>query len=745
MKKRSVKFFFLPVLCIITFLTLVPGGKMQTGQITNAENNKPPMFVLQVGIENYKSAKYPRLKGAKFDIEGMRDLLTGERFKVPAENIKTLMDKDATKENIFAAYEKYLTLRAREYFEKTGRRDAVALFQFSGHGSQTPDGADKDEADGLDETLVTVNSEDAPGKNFDITDDEIYLLTKRLGKYTDNIVYILDSCHSGSGTRDSGDVRRVQKRTSLPVSVPMFAENSRSTVETPRKNEPDNPQTDLLPLSKDYIVISAARAEQLAGQTEIFEGESRYPSAYYGKLTFSLLKGLREAGPETTYRELMDNVTREVTARFGNSQIPQIEGEDRREVFGKLSKIEDNTIEISKADAKQITLEAGAMQGVLKGTILNIFDRQKKKIGTAKITLAAGAKSTALIVNAERAVTTEDRAAIVSQGLSGTPLNVLLDGEEEAKLTTGDQKMFQNLRQKFTSEKQVENRAQIVNFASGKWNNKATRWDAALLKDKFSKVFPDQTRAAPVKIRTDENGRGVYEKLPAPDRQVFYLAGKDFVPLYGFFVEAGKEYTERTIEKALIQLSRLRAVKSIANNRSVLRGKVTVKPVRLIEPIECGSNDLLMSARKEIPEFNPVTRAYKFKKGDAFWLDVRNMSDKDLYITLLDVGSDGSVQILFPGNVDGEKEGFKLAAGTGRKIVIGENCQDGVPIYMAVTPPAGIETFKLIATTEKTPRRNFEFLEMTSINERTRGEEETLLSVGDWTTDEINFEITMPK
>ncbi len=64
---------------------------------------------------------------------------------------------------------------------------------------------------------------------------------------------------------------------------------------------------------------------------------------------------------------------------------------------------------------------------------------------------------------------------------------------------------------------------------------------------------------------------------------------------------------------------------------------------------------------------------------------------------------------------------------------------------MKVSPPAGIEVFKIIATTEKTGREDFEFLELDSINSRENGKKISLASVGDWTTAEINFEITMPK
>ncbi len=733
---------------ILTTILLALFVSAQTNEQTvlQAENKpgKPPMFVLQVGIGKYKSAKYPELKGARFDVEGMLKLLTSERFGVSADNIKTLLDGAATKEEIVKQFENHLIAKAKDYYEKNDRRrDAVVLFQFSGHGSQVPD-TDKDEIDGKDETFVTVESEDAPGKNFDITDDEIYALTRRLNKYTDNIVFILDSCHSGSGTREGSDVRRIPARTSVPVPV--------SNVETrgaDKKTETDNEQTDLLPPSKDYIVISAARADQLAGEMAVFENdESRYPTAYYGRLTFFLLNNLRNAGEKMTYRELMDAVSRDISAKFGNAQNPQIEGEDRRVVFGGLSKIEDNSIKISAVENKQIYIAAGAMQGLIKGTILDVFDKRGEKIGTAKISKTIADKSVADVVAAKRDFTTEDRAVIISQDLGALRLRVLLDGDDAAKLSADDRKTIQNLRKQFAPLAAGAAESHGVDLASGKWNDSKGRWDVALLKDRFDKVFPDKNLAAPIRIATDETGRNIYEKFPAGDRQIFYLAGNDFVPLYGFYVEADKDYTERTIEKALLQLARLRSVKSIANDKSTLKGAIKITPYKfdLLEDATCDEKGNFIPRSKTAAVWNAAKTAYKFSTGDYFWLEVANTSDRNLYITLLNIGTDGSVQILFPRNIDGENinnesGGFVLAAKTGKRIILGEKCDDGV---LRIGFPTGRETFKIIATTEPAPRKKFEFLEMESLNAQ-RGEKTSLLSVGDWTTAEINFEITARK
>ncbi len=452
MKKRIYILFtvFLILLGINQKFALDGKTQGKNGSQTKGATEKPPMFVLQVGIGKYLYA--PELKGSRFDVEGMKEVLTGERFGIPKSNIHTLLDEQTTKEQIIKEFENHLIKNVRDYYERTKRRDAVALFQFSGHGSQVPD-RNGDEEDEMDETFVTYASQDAPDKNFDITDDEIFALTKQLSRYTDNIVYILDSCHSGSGTRDSDEARRVPPRKTIPVA--MFKTQTRGDEE---KKAEDNPQSDFLPVSDNYIVISAAKAEQLALQKNVFADDvSKYPSAVYGKLTYYLLEGLRGAGANTTYRELMREVTRKISSETSDSQIPQIEGEDRRAVFGGLSKREDNSIEIFDIKNKQIFVKAGAMQGAAKGTILDVYDKNREKIATAKIVGVGADKSIADVVAAQREITTKDRAVIVSADLGATGLKVLLDGEETAKLSASDKAVIKILQENFSPDEKGEN------------------------------------------------------------------------------------------------------------------------------------------------------------------------------------------------------------------------------------------------------------------------------------------------
>lgn len=747
----------------------------QTVSANAAADDAPPMFVLQVGISNY--VHYAHLSGVA-DVLKMRELLMSDAYKVPRENILTLCDDGsfktadgavvkcdgaATKKSIVDAFEKHLIANAEKYYKKTGKQ-AVVVFEFSGHGSQAPD-LNGDESDGLDETLVTWDSDDAPGKNLDISDDEIYELTKRLSPFTDNIVYIMDSCHSGSGTRGSEDSRSVPARKNAVVALEDKTSNTRGTTNAvEKKTEADEGQTDLLPPSKNYIVISAAQAGQRAGQKTIFPDKTAKTPLTFGYLTFYLMEELRNATATTSYRDVMENVRRKVSADKP-SQTPQIEGNDNRIVFKGLSKVKDAGIKISDASGNKITLEAGLMQGVTTGTILDIYSVADEKIAVAKVVDAVADKAVAEIVHIKtnegivspkRAVSAadKDRAILVSPDLGAARIKFLLDGDD-AKLNAVDKQIIEQLREKF-AVKGGEPGVRGVDLATGKWNDAHGDWDIALLKDRFDKVFCDKARAA----LTEDNVKStpkktVYKDFPAADKEVFYLAGKDFVPLYGFYAEAGNAgETAALIKQVVAQIARLRSVKAIANDKSRLNKKtvvggesrttspIVIKPFRFDFNADdaCDANSNIKTNGKEYVKLDAASRTYKFDLEQTFGLEIYNTSDAPLYITVLDIGTDGGVSIVLPQQIGDEKEnGVLLAPKTG-KIVFPYKCDDEIKETFY---PSGVETFKVIASTTPTNRASFEFLQMDPLIGR-RGEEDKspLKTLAGWTTAEVDFQIS---
>jgi len=141
---------------------------------------------LLVGINDYYGVN--DLQGCINDVTNVRSVLK-TFFGFENTDIRVLTDRRATKQNILARFEKMV-------------RNAVSgdylIFHFSGHGSQIRDREGDELADHMDELICPSDM------NWDdgfISDDIFSDILQQLKKGV-RMEILLDSCHSGTGTRD---------------------------------------------------------------------------------------------------------------------------------------------------------------------------------------------------------------------------------------------------------------------------------------------------------------------------------------------------------------------------------------------------------------------------------------------------------------------------------------------------------------------------------------------------------------
>ncbi len=696
MRKSFVGLFVIAIL-----FSSIPVAYQQKAKPENKPADKPSnkrlqtntqMFVLQVGIADYLYEK--KLNGPKNDVMDMKRVLM-ERFSVSEKNIVTILDSTATKKNIIENFQKHLIENAKR------NRGATILFQYSGHGSQTPD-TDGDEADKLDETLVTYDSQNAEGKNFDITDDEIYELIKQLRQYTSNITIILDACHSGSGTRDGVGVRKIDARNTQPVS---FLPKSRGD-----NKEIDGESADMLPRDNDdYLVISAAKSNQIANEVyleELRPGETVAP--YYGVMTLYLLEELRKATPETSYRLLMQEVSRKVTSRKP-SQNPVIEGDVYRKIFGGHASREDFFIAIKDVKGKTITINAGESMGIRPNAIVAIYDKKQDKLDSATGRLA---KARVIKVRAfesvveittpnVKTITLDSKVVVVANDFSSTRLKVMIAPDGEDSLSAVEKNMLSKLRTRLNppgiSIKEVE----IVRADK---NNTKPNWDLALMRDEFGKVFPDTSQLA-------GNDKSNKSEFPKADKSIYYLVNTDYKPLYGFYAEADDFDAVTKLENAIVGVIKINLVRSITNDRTTLNGKLIIRPVRIYG--QKTPQGILKTVDKEVPvSLDDVSNTYKFDQNEAHFIEIENTSNVNLYIYVFNLMPNGAIKLRFPKSIEGEKDGVLLEAG--KKKVLGGFEKNNLRYY-ETSGPVGYDIYKVIATTVKKPRGAFEPLESTGL------------------------------
>lgn len=327
------------------------------------KNIQTNAYALLIGINKYKYA--PDLLGAVNDVHSIKRLLVDSfDFKDDERHIKVLTNEQATRKAIIEAIENHLLAKAN--------KNSVVVLHYSGHGSQLKD-VSGDEADGYDETIVPHDSGRKPHPNKDITDDELNLLLARLAARTPNVTFIFDSCHSGTATRAAGLARTVPTDDRTPDH------QTAKKVEIPYKGSDDN--SDLRAKNSAYVLISGSSAEEESL-------ELRENGQTYGAMTWFLTDQIRQAGTDITYRDVMDIVRAKVSTKYP-SQHPQLEGTGMdRLVFNTRSSVPKPYILVAPKDLKKVTLKAGQVHGVSKGSIYDIFPPGEKQFSNARKAIA---------------------------------------------------------------------------------------------------------------------------------------------------------------------------------------------------------------------------------------------------------------------------------------------------------------------------------------------------------------------
>jgi hypothetical protein len=256
------------------------------------------LLALVVGVGKYRPAG-PLPGRTPNDAASIRRLLT-DRYGFPKENVCVLVDEQATTETFRTAFDRALVGRAQA--------GDVAIFYFSGHGSQVPDD-NGDEASGWDQTLLLHDAR--AGGVKDLVDDELNGMLERLYARTTNVFVGLDSCNSGTATRGAAAgtfVARYEPPPGSAVPPSGFVPGSRRP---------------WVPASLSEMVVFTAAAD----------GTSALETGGRGIFTDALVQVLGQAGKApVSYAQAARQIPGLVAGR--SPQVPFFQGKLDREVFG---------------------------------------------------------------------------------------------------------------------------------------------------------------------------------------------------------------------------------------------------------------------------------------------------------------------------------------------------------------------------------------------------------------------------
>ena len=255
---------------------------------------------LLVGINKYQNGS--NLYGCVNDITNIRDILINY-YGYQVADIRVLADERATYDNIMDRLGWLIT---------DAQEGDNLVFHYSGHGSQIRDRNGDELKDDMDEIICP---HDMNWEDKYISDDQFAEIFNRMNGGTLDV--ILDSCHSGTGTRNPYRTRYMKP----PVDILCRQEDGLPirglfswfmSIFAGANDEADKPF-----IRMNHSLLAGARCNQTAADADI----DGIPN---GAFTYFLCKHIRLANGNIT-RSILKNRTKDSLKYNGFDQVPQLE------------------------------------------------------------------------------------------------------------------------------------------------------------------------------------------------------------------------------------------------------------------------------------------------------------------------------------------------------------------------------------------------------------------------------------
>ncbi|MBM3188313.1 MAG: caspase family protein, partial [Chloroflexi bacterium] len=399
-----------------------------------------------------------------------------------------------------------------------------------------------------------------------------------------------------------------------------------------------------------------------ACRTDEFAYESRFGDVSHGMFSYTLSQALVSAGPKATYRQVFEQVS-QVLAR--SRQHPQMEGEGDRRLFG-AGKVESmRFVPVIGRTRTTATLSAGAALGMTAGSTWAIYAP-----GTLKVTADTPKRGLVEITKVD-AVTSEAR--ILSEAgaeaiAPGTKAVEETHSYGEMRLVVDFRSPDEELLRRGEGLRRLLEDSQLVRIAGPDEHADVTAWLLAPRSavQKSDPVPQLGALAEPTWALVAEKDRLLRPTYRAEERSAVW-----------------------DLRDKLEQLARQRNILNLRNPNlnSQLVGKVDFI---LERPLADGT---WAEAQPEAQSGMVV-----FEDGDQVRLVISNHHQAPLYISILDLPWQGTIDLIFPSGDKSEQ------MGPGERVEL-EPTQVYIPEERfkrtgadAEPPETRVETVKLFAT-----------------------------------------------
>jgi hypothetical protein len=534
-------------------------------------------------------------------------------------------------------------LAAMEQFVREAGADDTVYFHYSGHGSQVEDTNGDEKDDGLDETLVPQDGRS--GDVRDITDDELDALFARLRSKTALIV--LDSCHSGTATR------------SLAIRTRSIPPDTR--VDLYRKAEASVPKTRaVVPVvSSRYVVMTGAASHQEALDGPV-EGR------YHGFFTYALSKSLSSSPADASPHEVFRGVERElkrIQNHFGRTSMPEPQLEAPPELLDKSllaptpgalgadglsSRVA--WLGVKAAKPGMLTLLNGSLLGATPGSLWGVYPPGETKfapghaLAVATVVQATGKDALAKVHAAGAAIPDGARAIALMPAPTGGKIAV------------------------HVLHAQKDKRKQIEEMLAKHVPN-------------VELVGPEQSP----RFLIDAQGNSV-RLLTADGLQVVgtFAADSDWAATFASVMTRSAYVSELlTLDNPSSQLKVDVRVANVAQARptttrgiAVVTGDIKAGQYRIRRPGQART------------------------AGNSLQLEIR--ANADSYVTIVDVDSEGGINVLFPNNYQQQSFHPDGRIPGGETVLIPDSIEAGnrAGFYWDYSPPKGTDTIRVFSSTD---------------------------------------------
>ncbi|MBD2329110.1 caspase family protein [Alkalinema sp. FACHB-956] len=569
-------------------------------------------YALLIGINQYADPKINNLQGCLSDVAMQYNLLR-YRYGFAPENIRILTDETPekpTRANILRAFEEHLIAQVKP--------GDIAIFHYSGHGGLMRDPHPIDPKNPINGTLIPMDC--SLDNRNDIMGRTIFLLSKQI--QTDAFTMVLDSCHSGGGTRGNSTVRALRvSRSDEPIANPSREELA---YQKGQREKLGLSEAELTKLRRAGIAkgvaIGSAKKEQLAV-------DAKFAGFHAGALTYLLTRYLWQ---NPTAEPLQDTfgrlalITREVAADSNNPQEPikevapgkrfdaqpvyQIKA-DRPNAEGVVTKVTEKVTENQPIEFWLGGVSSNSLEAYQPGSLFSVLDNQGKVVGEIEQTGLAGLVGYGVLKQGDRPQVGSLLREKLRQIPSDRPLQVALSPEIIAN------------RAELQAELAKVSNLQIV---------------------EVEKLSSGGVIIGPLTadIRQEASTRGM--TISQPPGSIGLLTATEGA-IAGSFGKLD-ESPQSIVNRLRPQLKSLLARQFL---QSVLNGNTSQLKVDVALKKETGE-DIQVLAKANSRSLHTRQPAKPLKAGSEFTIHVTNQESVPIYMAAISIGDTGELVILHP-------------------------------------------------------------------------------------------------